>query len=1505
MSEPTGLLVRVTSGPDAGAMVAVDRPVVVGREGDLALGDPTVSRRHLVLEPSGGPGPVSVTVRDAGSANGFAVDGRPGRSGAVLGPGDQLTVGRARLSILRLIRHHEARSGPHLLVEEPNGKVRAVALSGTTVVGRDAAADLEVDDPSVSRRHCTFRVQGDDVVVEDHSSNGTTVGGVAVRGSARVADGDRIRCGSAEVVLHLDVRRAAAPTAVQVVLEGTDRGELVVIDAAATATVAEVTLSLADALGCDAAELLLYRATDGVLLHPDDTWSSTGPRHGDELVLAPGDASAETPAPGRHWPRPAPPALNQLPRTVLPPSTVTIRPPDPPESLSWKGRGVMWQVIGGMGVVVMGVVMAIVRPEFALFGLMAGMIGLVAITASILGEQSRRKHRLAQHRARLADLDVQLATAVAEHDRTFRALSPDVDDLETWLRSASPRLWERRPADPDALRLRLGVGRRSFPIEIEGHLRETYPALREVLDRHRSVGPTPVLGPGPDTGSIGLVGDRSRATELMRRSVVEAALLHPPDQLSVWVLAQDDQWDWCRWLPHTAGGGLVSSSEDEARRLAQELAEQLTQGDDDSRLHLVVVPTVWDRTSLEGLVGRLVGHGLIQVFAEHQRALPNGIGTLLAIDPAGTGTTIGAYPDAPVGQVRVGRLSAHRAERLALALARASGSERSTTAEGIGDLLGLGPLATVDVASSWASGPPEALTVPIGVDGSGAPVTVGFRRDGPHGMIAGTTGSGKSELLQTLLGALALTHAPDRLTLFLIDYKGGATFAPLAPLPHVVGTVTDLENDSSLAERAFTALDAEIVRRKRALDAAGVPNLIEYEQHSASAAAPIPNLLVVIDEFALMVKSQPDLKERLDTVATQGRSLGIHLLLATQSPTGVITHAVRTNTNLWISLRVVSDSESMELLGNRAAARIPDGSPGRGFIRLGAGEHLRDFRAARIARPLPSRTASVRVSRPWGPPAERHEVSSTTELEVAVERIRGAWDVGGRPAPAALWLPPLTDDLPAGPLAEVPTDPGRLVAAVGLADRPAEQRQDPHLVDLSATGHLLVAGTRGYGKTTALIGVATDLAGRHGPDDLHVYGIDAGAGGLRPLEELPHTGGVVGAHDVERLTRLVDRIGRLVDRRRDALAATAAGDFLEWRASGSGEPWVLLLIDDLAAYRESVERIEAGRLADRLPSLLQNGPAVGVHVVLSVSQQTDLRMREASLVPERLLLRLTDAADYAMVDLRVRAGDAPRLPPGRAITNGPLHLQLAHASADDITSVAKRWASSPSEHRPLPVRRLPSTIHRGDLPPAAAPLVLGVGGPEVDAVGVDLRRGAPVLLVAGPIQSGRSTALLSALHAATEAEPGRRVAVVALRPGPLRDQAAAAAAVDLAASPAEVCDVLDRVLDGTTPAVVVLDDAEGLAGMPGVGERLERIVRGAAERDHFVLIGARLADLASIFEPWARYVTSLRRVVLLQPTTEEAFGLGLRLPPIPAPVGAGRGVLVDGSEVTALQLAVP
>jgi S-DNA-T family DNA segregation ATPase FtsK/SpoIIIE len=1527
------VLVVLANGSGSGRVWIVDRPLVIGREGDVQLEDPTVSRKHLRIAPR--PGGALVT--DLGSSAGTAVEQRRIQAPTLVRPGQAVRVGSTELLLARPVSVPRT-TATWTVTVTAGDRVTEAPLPSPSVVGRDPGCDLIVDDARVSARHLRLSPATDHVQVEElGSSNGTRLDGRSVTSRAIARDGDLLELGSSSATVRL---RRAAPVdpsvEVHVRAAASDRGEVLVIEAGGGSLVGDVARSVAAELGIVASVPTLCRRRDGLLLLPDDHWSGTGVRRGDELVLV--ELSSESVRRLRRASTQLTPTaaatVPSLPRTTLPPEPRLVRLPTPPESPGWRGRGIGWQVLGGIAAVSVGLVIAVIRPEYAVFGIVAATAGALALGAGILADQARRKGRAAQFRRELRDLDKDLAATRQDQATAYWELSPDADELERRVRLLEPALWSRRAGHPDALALRLGTGAVPTRVDLGTQFRTGSPLeaeLTDLLDAHRLVSDVPVCVPASDVPSIGLVGDADVVEALAGRMIVEAGCLHPPTDLRVWVLDPHGTWDWARWLPHAVAGSrtTVADGAESARQLATDLLAILRREPDGADLvHLVVVPASERPAGTEEILARIGGRGLAVLTARSSRELPSGLASLLRVDERRTGELTGMPSRAVTGKVQVERLAPEHAERIAMALAPLTPGDRrapSTGDGGLCELNGIDP-TQLDLGAVWRRPRDTRVSATLAVDDDGVPVQMAMREHGPHGVIAGITGSGKSELLLSFLAALAVTHSPEDLNLFLIDYKGGATFAPLERLPHIAGLVTDLETDGDLVGRAFTALDAEIKRRKQLLADAAVPNIIDYQARSGVDA--LPDLLVVIDEFAELVRQREDVRGRLDTVATQGRSLGIHLLLACQSPTGAVSHAVRTNTNLWVCLRVGRDEESREMLGSVEAARLDDQARGRGFIRRGAAGDLLGFQAVRVTAPVSGSVAQVSVHRPGSPPRALPGTASgdavaadgvadpvpATELDLIVDASLDACRSGGLRAARSLWLDPLPDDLTAddmtagAPTAEdgelhVPVD--RLVAHVGLLDRPDLQRQEPYLIDLTKVGNALACGQLGFGKSTTLRRIALDLARRHGPGDLHLYGLDAGSGSLAEVDELPQCAGVVGVEDSDRMVRLLRRLGRTMTERRELLAAAGGASFVEWRRGRDDAPWVVLLLDDLATFRDNSELTGPDQPMDVLNALLQGGPSVGIHVVIGAAQPADLRIAQLNLVPERLLFRQAEAADYQVISVRVTMSDQPKGPPGRAMVAGGHQLQVIRNDLADLRRVLDRWQDC-GQALPVPVRRLTDEVTLSSLRrPDGTDVVLGMGGPELEPVRIDLRSHGAVLSVVGPHGSGRSTALLALFEAVVAVEPGVRCWSLAPRPGPLGMVAGHPQTAGVAMEGEAAAELLDRLLDQDTlkDDLVLIDDVAALA--PALGDSLERLVRAAPNSGLRCVLSLRTGELTSTFEPWARYIAGLRHQLLLQPTREEAYSAGVVLPGSVTRWPPGRGLLVRGSSGELVQVGLP
>ncbi|MFN2540037.1 MAG: FtsK/SpoIIIE domain-containing protein [Mycobacteriales bacterium] len=833
------------------------------------------------------------------------------------------------------------------------------------------------------------------------------------------------------------------------------------------------------------------------------------------------------------------------------------------------------------------------------------------------------------------------------------------------------------------------------------------------------------------------------------------------------------------------------------------------------------------------------------------------------------------------------------AEQLARALAplRDDGGEDDAsvpTEARLLDVLGLDPPTAAGVRAR-AGRTTAAL---VGVDADG-PVVLDLQRDGPHLLVAGTTGSGKSELLQTLVASLAVANRPDAMTFVLVDYKGGAAFRDCARLPHTVGMVTDL--DGHLVQRALASLTAELRTREQLLHEAGAKDIEDFW----SGGGGLPRLVIVIDEFASLAEELPDFVRGLVGIAQRGRSLGVHLVLATQRPSGVVSPEVRANTNLRVALRVTDAAESLDVLDAPDAAGISQSVPGRAFARTGHSTLL-PFQTARVGGRRPG-TADERlevVELPWSalgrplPHARPEGPEDTTDLQALVAAIRSAWSGSAARRP---WLEPLPSTLTLADL----DPPGPLVLPYALEDLPDEQRRRTAALDLVAGGHLLVAGAARSGRTTLLRALAGSLAGTSA-EDVHLYAIDSGNGALLALEELPHTGAVVTRSQPDRADRLLARLTAEVARRQELLAASGWSDLAEQRsASAEPLPYLLLLLDRWEGFTAAFDEVDAGRLPDCLLRLVREGLAAGLRVVVT-GDRAALLGKLSHAIEDTVVLRLAERSDYALVGLSPRqlpdqVGD------GRAFraTSG-VELQVALLCDDPSgaaqASALRALATGPAPRRPpFRVDPLPTRIGWADARTLPHDGVgVGVGGDELSLLGVDLAVHGPGFTIAGPPGSGRSTALVGL--AAGLLASGTTVCALAPRPSPLRDLAGAVHVAD--------ADQLVRALTSATGRLaVVVDDAELLLASP-VADVLAQLLRDGRDTGHALVVAGGLAELGVAFRGFAADVRRSRSGLLLGLTSPlDGELLGVRLPrSAVAPGPVGRGLLIRNGQVTAVQV---
>lgn len=1032
-----------------------------------------------------------------------------------------------------------------------------------------------------------------------------------------------------------------------------------------------------------------------------------------------------------------------------------------------------------------------------------------------------------------------LRTAHLQRDAQFY-LHPSPEQLWALVAEGS-RVWERRIGDDDFAQVRIGLGSQQLATPLIAP--ETAPvdelepltagAMQQFLTAHSTLDGLPMAVSLRAFYHLTVSGDPDGARSTTRAMVGSLAALHSPEDMVIAIAAGDGAapaWEWAKWLPHVQASGPGDGAG--SRRLittdARELQEMLDarlegrprfQGGNHPLLdhpHLVVVldgqsiPQTSALASPEGLQGVTIIE-VVQGRANGPRGDLSVIvdGESLRLE-SGHGLVYDGSAD---------RLSPDAAEALARQLAPlrvASGADDDEPLLAnldFTDLLNLGDAASVDVSRTWRPrSRSERLRVPIGVGEDGTPVMLDLKEAaqegmGPHGLCVGATGSGKSELLRTLVLGLAVTHSSETLNFVLADFKGGATFAGMSQMPHVAAVITNLADDLTLVDRMGDSIRGELNRRQEMLrDAGNYANIHDYEKARAAGAPlqPIPSLVLVIDEFSELLTAMPDFIEMFVQIGRIGRSLGVHLLLASQRLEEGRLRGLETYLSYRVGLRTFSAAESRAAIGVPDAYTLPN-VPGSGYLKYGTDEMVR-FKAAYVSgvyrtnqhavvpggplpvdrRPVPFTAAHVPVryleptAQAQVPEARAAEDDALADsvLDVIVRRLEGRGVEAHQ-----VWLPPLDNPPPldailpglAGVEGRGLTQPGyegagRLVVPVGVVDKPFEQRRDTLYRDFSgAAGHMQIVGGPQSGKSTLLRTIISAFALTHTPHEVQFYGLDFGGGGMASVAGLPHVGGVASRLDPERVRRTVAEVYGILSRREEYFRSSGVDSIQTYRRlrargdiSVTDQPFgdVFLMIDGWGNFRTEYEGLEAA-----VVDIAARGLGYGIHVILTASRSMEVRANLKDHLMNRLELRLGDTMDSEL-DRKI-AANVPTGVPGRGLTPEKLHFMAAVPRIDGInsdTDLSEATAAMTQEvtrHWTAPgapaVRLLPRELDAHQLPAGYAEPQRGVAFAidenNLEPVFVNFDRD-PFFLVFGESESGKSNLLRLLIKQITERYDG-------------------------------------------------------------------------------------------------------------------------------------------------------
>jgi ESX secretion system protein EccC len=1098
-------------------------------------------------------------------------------------------------------------------------------------------------------------------------------------------------------------------------------------------------------------------------------------------------------------------------------------PPELPEQASdGFAQALMYLPMGAMAIGMIAVVAGGHASAILYVGSGAMAVGMVGMMAGQLmrgrGDRKIKLNGLRRDYLRyLSQVRDRARRAAAAQRESLDYYGPDPASLPS--RVLAGQLWQRTATDSGFLNVRCATGTLALALRLvppdTKPLEDLDPlcagALRRFVRSFSSVPGLPVSVRLRSFTRVCADGDADAARDLIRALIAQVAVAHSPADVRISVCAGRDhmgEWEWVKWLPHN-----MHPTELDAAGPVRLMAPTL------GALASLLEPELRDRPRFASAAGTgaLPFHLIIAdgVAADPTAELA-GVDGVLIIDLGGNLALGDPAPlrlrvtreqlydgDTPQGIPDALCLVAAEALARQLAPLRPAAAGPAVDALAVSttltSLLGLPDPHALNVAELWRPrAPRDQLRVPLGYDATGTPVELDIKESaqdgmGPHGLIIGATGSGKSELLRTIVLGLAMTHSPEQLNFVLVDFKGGATFLGLERLPHVSAVITNLADELPLVDRMRDALAGELVRRQELFRQGGnYASLRDYTAARAGGAAlaPIPTLFVVLDEFSELLAAKPEFADLFVTIGRLGRSLGVHLLLASQRLEEGRLRGLETQLSYRIGLRTFSAQESRIVLGVPDAYELP-AQPGNGFLKVDTSGMAR-FKAAYVSGPAvpgpAARDGNVTtgagqrmqpVVALFGPkylppqpieavtddaaPAAGAATAGAAQslLDVVVEQLAALG-----PAAHEIWLPPL-DRAPAlaellPPLAITPrglsTANGAaqhaLHAVLGIVDRPYDQRRDPLWVDLSAAGgHVAVVGAPRSGKSTMLRTLVSSLALLHTPGEVQFYVLDFGGGTLAALSGLPHVGGIAARADGDRVRRTVADLVALLEQRERSFAQQGVGSIAAYReltGPGDGFGDVFLVVDGWLTLRQDYEDLEP-----IVTALAARGLGYGIHVVAGSSKWSEFRPGIRDLFGTRLELRLGDP--YESEVGRAVAANVPADSPGRGLTREGLHflaavprldrvpadgLAAARPDSPDATraladAVAQAWRGA----RAPAVRMLPGELPAAALPPASGSVVpFGIDENALAPVSVDFAAD-PHFMVFGDTECGKSNLL--------------------------------------------------------------------------------------------------------------------------------------------------------------------
>lgn len=963
----------------------------------------------------------------------------------------------------------------------------------------------------------------------------------------------------------------------------------------------------------------------------------------------------------------------------------------------------------------------------------------------ILAEERHRKDRYTSY---IAGIENNL---LDKRERTVRLLNdsfcPSPEILSSMLDNESNklRLWERSYEDDDFLSIRLGLGSRAFQVHLkiprqgfQLHEDELCNLPVELSDKYSILNQVPLTLDIRSNHTIGIIGTRKNIYIILVETILNIISLHPCDEVKIALIMspkRSQAFEVFKNVPHIWSNDkrvrFFATNSDEVHYIFKAIDEAIRERENsDDKVsepipHYIIIVTDPDLIEKEALLRYMNDAdnqvGLTTLFAYGDiTKLPKTCKTIIQSDNTRTGYYIKNKNANKFIPFTLDDIDIKRVYRFAGMLSHLP-IKRDSRVLGIAERISFlqmykaGNVKELDIDNHWDNNnSAKSLAAPIGVMAGGEIFSLDIHEayHGCHGLVAGTTGSGKSEFLQAFVLSLAINYSPKEIAFVLVDFKGGDMARPFmkkpfAPaLPHLSATISNLSGN--ILYRALVSLEAEIKSRQRIFNESaailGVDKLDINSYHryykGGRLNTPLPHLVIIIDEFAQLKTQQPEFLTQLINVAQVGRSLGIHLILATQKPNGIVDPQIMSNSRFRVCLKVADKQDSIDMIGKPDAAMIKN--PGRLYLQVGYDEIYECVQSGYsgadyvpLKTYIPDEEITVQMTDNTANPIHSAKIdlsygkTDKTQLEAIVSEIVALGQKKGISA-KPLWL----DELPEKAFLDTleSGEKGLCTSMIGLVDFVRTQEQKPLVIDFTKTGHVALYGASGTGKTTFLQTLIYSMICKYcyTPEELNIYAVDFGGRNLGYLSALPHTGGVVFADDEDKLSELARMLHDIVEERKRIFADNNCGTFVDYHIlSKTSLPAILILIDNFASFRDKYIDI-----SDSFIDIISCGETFGIYFVITGSTRNSIYYKATEYISTYFTLKMNDPSNYMDIH-NMRPSVVPEDISGRGITvinREVVEFQTALAfegetEADRISFINQKYCSVAAEwHGYLPVR---------------------------------------------------------------------------------------------------------------------------------------------------------------------------------------------------------------------------